>query len=168
MKTKSKTQKDREQSSNLDEFRIALETMRYEGGLLWQIFAAFLLIHTVFASFLLQTVLVRELIDFYPSTFIASIVGLILCIPWWASYSRNAAHYRYHLARVRELEPDGWNLYRGLGQDFSAGKKVKVGYEYYKLSWLAQKVKSGRMIPPVIATFTTIYFAIMIFNGPWW
>ncbi len=141
--------------------------MRYEGTLLWQIFVAFLIIHTVFISFLFQSLLELHVSGVYRGRLLASIGGLALCIPWCASYSRNAAHYRYHLARVRALEHDGWDLYGGRGRAFSAGERVSVGANHHQLSWLAKRVKSGRMIPPVIGTFVIFYLSVIFYTGVW-
>lgn len=148
-----------------DIYRIALETMRYEGQLLWQIFVAFLVIHTVFVSFLFQSLTDIKSIGLYPGRFFASLGGLTLCLPWIASYLRNVAHYRYHLARARLLENKGWHLYGDSGRDFSYGEKVKVGDEYHQLGWLARHVQSGRMIPPVIAVFVIFYMAVISYTG---
>lgn len=153
--------------SSFDSYRVALETMRYEGNLLWQIFVAFLIIHTVFISFLFQSLLVLSAYGFYPGRFFAAVGGLALCVPWCASYSRNAAHYRYHLAKVRLAEQEGWHLYSGCGREFSAGKRVQVGSEVHQLGWLACRVKSGRMIPPVIVTFVVFYCVILLYTGLW-
>ncbi len=152
----------------IEVFKIAHETMRYEGALLWQIFGAFLLIHTVFAGFLAQSEITASSLEFRPGPFFGAVIGLSLCIPWWASYSRNAAHYRYHLARLRELEPEGWHLYGGDGHAFSSGRRVTVFGETHELGWFAQRVRSGRMVPPVILVFCFVYAVILIATGPWW
>jgi hypothetical protein len=149
-------------------FKTALETMRYEGALLWQIFNAFLLIHTVFVGFLVQKEIAFSSLTFRPGVFLGSIVGLTLCVPWWASYARNVAHYRYHLAKVRELEPSGWHLYGGDGKAFSSGSHVIVSGEPHTLGRFANRVRSGRMVPPVIMTFCIVYTVILIVTGPWW
>jgi hypothetical protein len=151
-----------------DVFKVALETMRYEGTLLWQIFNAFLLIHSVMTAFLFQSVFAMQEAKWVTVTCLAATGGLALCVPWWASYLRNAAHYRYHLARARVLEPPEWHIYGGLGRDFSCGKKVTIDKETYHLPWLARRVRSGRMMPPVILLFTIVYISIIGYSGPWW
>ena len=160
--------KNEEVNIKHDEFHVALATVRYEGNLLWHIFSVFLIIHSVFATMLIQLILGKEAFDSYPGLLLSSVGGLALCIPWWATYSRNAAHYRYHLAHARELEPEGWNLYGGSGRDFSSGKRVKVGDEVHHLTPFAQKVKSGRMVPPVIMTFTVLYLIVIVYCAYQW
>jgi hypothetical protein len=154
-------------NERFETYKIALETTRYEGQLLWQIFSVFLAIHTLFSGFLLNAALTDSPLSFSPRIFVACLIGLALCWPWLASYSRNVAHYRYHLAHARVLEPEGWDLYGGAGRDFSMGKAVKVGFGSYRLGWSARRVRSGRMIPPVILIFVIFYLTLLFYSGPW-
>lgn len=158
----------RDEGLRFEMYKIALETMRYEGLLLWQIFAVFLAIQALFSGFLLQAVVNSQLLVYNPKIWSAGFIGLFLCMPWYASYSRNAYHYRYHLARVRSLEPAGWHLYADEGQVFSAGKGVLVRGQLHKLRWYARLVRSGRMIPPVIILFMISYAIVILCSGPWW
>jgi len=152
-----------------DKYQSALEHVRYEGQLLWQIFGAFLLAHTVFLAFLLQSALGREQIVGYSSgSFFASLVGFLLCIPWIASYLRSSAYYEFRMAQAKEAEPDSWNLLKRNGEKFAEGEEVTIGEKKYRVRWFSRVLRTKRSVPLLIAFFIIIYLIILILNGPWW
>jgi hypothetical protein len=158
-----------EQSKGVDLYAAALEQTRYEGQLMWQIFGAFLLPHTVFLAFLLQTAFGSGQINSYrPGVFFASIVGGLLCIPWAASYSRNSDYYTFRMAQAREAEPMNWNLLKGQGEQFSAGEKVRIADKTYRVNWLSRVLRTKRSVPLLISFFVIVYLGILVLNGPWW
>jgi hypothetical protein len=119
-----------------DRYSVAVEQVRFEGHLLWQIFGAFLLAQTVFLAFLLPA-FSQEVLHSRPSVFISAFVGLLLCVPWFATYRRSSDYYCFRMAQARELEPEGWNILRGDGVAFSDGKLVLVGDKPYRVHWVA-------------------------------
>jgi len=153
---------------NIQSYLVAIEHARYEGQMLWQIFTAFLLAHTVFLAFLLQTAFVQQVGMFRPGVFIAGIVGLLLCIPWIATYQRSTAYYRFRMAQAREAEPTNYRLLKGVGEEFSTGKKVKVDQALHQLGWLARKLNTSRSIPALIVVFALVYLSVLFTSGPWW
>jgi len=158
-----------EENKPEDRYQSALEQVRYEGELLWQIFGSFLLAHTVFLAFLLQSTLGRKpIVGYHPGGFFATIVGLLLCIPWTASYLRSSAYYIFRMAQAKEAEPSGWNLIKGNGEKFAAGCKVTIGKESYRIGWFARVLRTQRSVPLLIVFFGIIYLSIFILNGPWW
>lgn len=158
-----------EENKSEDRYQSALEQVRYEGQLLWQIFGSFLLAHTVFLAFLLQSTLGREpIVGYHPGGFLAAVVGLLLCIPWAASYLRSSAYYIFRMAQAKEAEPCGWNLIKGDGEKFAAGEKVTIGGEPYQIGWLPRVLRTKRSVPLLIVFFGMIYLSILILNGPWW
>jgi len=158
-----------DESKSMDSYTNALEQVRYEGQLLWQIFSAFLLAHTVFLAFLLQTAFGSgRMNSYHPGVFLASVVGGLLCIPWAASYSRSSDYYTFRMAQAREAEPTGWNLLKGEGEQFSAGRSVKIGTQTHRVSWLGRVLRTKRSVPLLIAFFALVYLGIFALSGPWW
>src|SRR5690349_3000755 len=123
------------------QYQAALEHLKFEGELLWQIFGAFLLAHTVFMAFLLQ-VLNKPLPANHPGGFWGSLVGLLLCLPWYSSFLRNSAYYDFRMAQARAAEPPTWHLLREAGQQFAEGECVTVDGKHHRQPWLARKLRA--------------------------
>jgi hypothetical protein len=156
---------------DLGRYTAALEQVRYEGQLLWQIFNAFLLAHTVFLAFLLQAGFGsgKAMVSCRPGVFVAGIVGVILCVPWMATYLRSSAYYIFRMAQAREAEPVAWNIIKGQGEAFSAGRSpVIVGEEAYGLPWLGRALRTKRSVPLLIVVFFLSYLSVIVVSGPWW
>lgn len=153
---------DKNRMDQTERYNAALAAARYEGGLLWQIFSVFLLIHTVNVGFIFQGVSAPPEASLNYRIEVACILGLLLCLLWTATYLRNSAHYKFYLARARETEPLEWNLYGGSGRIFSEGGTVEVGSQRHKLPAIANYVRSGRMIPPVIVVFIVVYVLALV------
>lgn len=152
-----------------DLYRVALEQVRYEGQLLWQIFGAFLLAQTVFMAFLLQATFTQPLVlTFRVGPFVAALIGLVLCLPWAATYLRSSAYYIFRMAQAREAEPEGWKLLKDVGEAFSEGRQVKVGATPYQVGWLSRNLRTKHSVPVIIVVFVIVYFGILVISGPWW
>jgi len=150
-------------------FTKALEQVRYEGQLLWQIFGAFLLPHSVFLAFILQNAFNGDALTLSrPGVFIASVVGFLLCIPWVASYSRSSDYYIFRMAQARAAEPPGWDLLHGAGEKFSAGNSVVIGGTHYRVKWLGRALRTKYSAPMLILIFALAYVAVAVISGPWW
>lgn len=152
--------------ANADRFAHALEQVRYEGQLLWQIFGAFLLAHTVFLAFILQSAF--SLPDGYQAAvFFPGILGAILCLPWFAAYSRSSDYYIFRMAQAKALEPDGGNLIKGQGEQFSAGHAVVIDGKPYRVNWLGRALRTKRSVPLLVFSFLAAYGALVVWRGPW-
>lgn len=158
-----------DESKPNDKYQSALEHVRYEGQLLWQIFGSFLLAHTVFLAFLLHSALGSEqIVGYRPGPFFAALAGLLLCIPWAASYLRSSAYYLFRMAQAKEAEPPNWDIIKGTGEKFASGEEVKVGGRTYRIGWLARILRTKISVPLLIFFFVIIYLTLFILNGPWW
>lgn len=161
---------EREQNGQSDNgYREALEWVQYEGQLLWQIFGAFLLAHTVFLALALGTALEGEaFLEWRWGAFAAGIFGLLLCAPWWASCRRSSAYYVFRIAQAREKEPRDWELLRGVGERFSDGECVVIGEKHFQIRGSARWLRTRRGVPMLIVTFALAYAFIVAVSGPWW
>jgi hypothetical protein len=153
--------------TDTEHYAHALEQVRYEGQLLWQIFGAFLLAHTVFVAFLLQSAFSNTAPGFQASVFYPAMLGAILCLPWYATYSRSSDYYIFRMAQAKALEPAGWNLIQGQGEQFSAGKPVVIAGERYRVNWLGRMLRTKRSVPLLLLSFLAAYVTLMIWRGPW-
>ena len=149
-----------------DHYSHALEQVRYEGQLLWQIFGAFLLAHTVFLAFLFQSAFTAPS-GFQPSVFFPGLLGAVLCFPWFATYTRSSDYYIFRMAQARALEPDGWNIIRGQGENFSAGQSVVVAEKCYRVSWVGRVLRTKRSVPMLVLSFLGAYVVLVVWRGPW-
>ncbi|MFB0544256.1 MAG: hypothetical protein ACETVN_00965 [Asgard group archaeon] len=150
-------------------YEFAHEHVRYEGQLMWQIFGSFLLPHTVFLAFLLPSALGRgDIVGYHLGSFCTAAVGLLLCIPWFASYRRSSDYYEFRMAQAKEAEPSGWHLLKGDAEKFAEGKPVIIEGKRYRVRWVARKLRTARSVPVVIVVFVIIYLGLFILRGPWW
>lgn len=149
-------------------YRIALEQVRYEGQLLWQIFGAFLLAHTVFLAFLLQSAFNGDSPGYRLSVFFPGLLGLFLCLPWFASYLRSSDYYIFRMAQAKEAEPEDWNIIRGNGEVFSKGDSVEIGGRFYRVNWLGRVLRTKRSVPALVLAFALAYAGLVVWRGPWW
>ena len=154
--------------SNCERYRAALGHVRYEGQLLWQIFGAFLLAHTVLLSFLLRSAFRSEGSGYQPAVFIAGSLGLFLCLPWLATYLRSSKYYEFRMAQAREAEPKEWNIIAGEGEAFSAGCQVRIGNKCYCICWLGRILRTKYSVPLLIGAFALAYTAVVILHGLGW
>ena len=150
-----------------ERFTHALEQARYEGQLLWQIFGAFLLPHTVFVAFLLQSVFNNHMPDYEPAVFFPGLLGAVLCLPWYASYSRSSDYYIFRMAQAKAVEPPDMGLIAGAGERFSDGEQVEVGGKPYRIKRLGRVLRTKKSVPVLILTFLGVYLALVIWRGPW-
>ncbi len=156
-------------NEQIELYKTALEQVRYEGQLLWQIFNAFLLAHTVFVAFLLQATFGQQPIaNSRPTVLVAGVIGLALCILWAATYLRSSAYYIFRMAQAREAEPPGWKLLKEAGEEFSSGRQVRIGANTYQATWLGRNLRTKRSVPLLIAVFAIIYLGIICISVPWW
>ena len=150
-------------------YREALELVRYEGALMWQIFGAFLLAHTVFLAISLGTALDGSvLVSWRLGAFCAGLLGLLLCLPWWSSYRRSSSYYILRMAQAREKEPPNWDLIDGVGRRFSNGNCVMVGGQCHKIRGAAKWLRTKRGVPALIISFVLAYAFVIAVSGPWW
>ena len=152
----------------VNRYRCALEHARAENRTMWQVFSIFLLIHTVFVSFLFRAFANKSIKLYHPIVFVAAIAGLLVCILWWATHSRNRAYFLFRMAQARRAEPPGWNLLARDGENFAKGESIKIGEESYRVPCLGRKLKPYRAIPILICIFIVLYLLVLVLSGPWW
>ena len=155
-----------EEEIKIQRYQIAVENMRYEGQLLWQISNAFLIVHTVFMAFLLQTTFSQNAKCQSYGLFLAGLIGVLLCIPWMASYQRSSHYYIFRLFQAREVEPEGWDILKNKGEEFSSGQKIRIGKSTCQINWLARVLRTKRSVPLLILTFASTYILIAIISWP--
>lgn len=157
-----------EEEKHLQLYLTALEEIRHEGDLLWQQFGSFLLVQSVFLAFLLQSTFRESLIiqtNF--GSMVSAIIGFMLCIPWYGTFSRTKKFYRFRIAQAKEAEPPNWHFLAERGKNYSEGKEVIIGEQTFKMKWFERKFKPTNSAIIVICFFAIIYLSIFIASGPW-
>lgn len=143
-------------------YRIALDEAHTEGALLWQVFAAFLVAHSVLVGFILSAfsqdpVSVRGLL-------VGGVFGGVLCIPWYAAFSRSAAYYDFWLAVAARAEPPGIRLISGEGRRFAEGKSVKIVCDEHQIPWIGRQLRVKRAGAILILAFGAAYLFFVGFS----
>lgn len=149
-----------EGDGKLQKYKCFLEQLRYDGGLLWRIFGAYLLPHTVFLAFLLSVGFKgEEFIAWNPGVLIAAIFGCCFCVIWWWSCSRALALYDYSYIRTKRVEPPNWGLIKGEREEFKKGRWAWMKWHH--------KLRARHTVTMIIVTFFAMYFIIAIIQGLW-
>jgi len=153
--------------TNFQAYHEASEWARYEARDLWQTFTIFLLANALFMGALLNTIEDTDRIEFAPAVFAASLLGLLLCVPWFATYARNRAYYFFRLLRARELEPEGWDILEGRGVLLSCGHKIRVSGQDIRIPWFARFSATKYAAFAIIGGFAFCYAFVAVISGPW-
>jgi len=152
---------------NSEAYKTALDLMVLETQDSWQTFSAFLLIHTIFLAFLLNSALGENPCTFKLGAFIASILGLLLCIPWAVAYARTSSYVYFRIAQARSLEPADWNLIKGNGKAFAEGESITIEGKSYRMHWLARHLRMLYVLAIIIVIFSLVYITVLVLAGPW-
>ncbi|HCT94992.1 MAG: hypothetical protein A2X19_09505 [Bacteroidetes bacterium GWE2_39_28] len=155
----------------LEKYKIAIDLLKYEGVMLWQIMSAYMIVNTVFLGFISQAAF-KDYKDYTfhydPICFLAGIFGLILIVPWLGTFLRNSDYYHFRMAQSKKVEPDGWCLLRDNGEDFAKGREVQIEGKRYQIVCLGRLMRNKRAVYWMIALFGIIYSILIILFGPWW
>ena len=112
----------RDDEHAMEHFAAAMEMLRFESDRLSNVFGAFLLANTVLMGFVLHATTSNGGFPGDPGTAVAGgLVGLCVSAVWLAAYERNSSVLEMRLARLRETEPDGWELVTGRPHSFERG-----------------------------------------------
>ena len=150
-------------------YQVAIQLLQYDQQILWLIFGAFLLPQTVLLGFLLDSTLsAGPVAVWHVGRFIAAVLGLLVCVPWFAAYKRNAAYYFFRMSQAKAAEPDGWHLLREEGEKFADGHEVVVDGKAHQLPCLSRVLRTRWAILMLMSLFPIIYVALVILTGPWW
>lgn len=148
-------------------YTVALQILIQEGQLYWQTFGAFLLAHTVFLAFLLQSLSTTPATAWRPGAFVAAILGSLLCVPWLAALLRSSANHKFRMAQAKSTEPRGWNLLAKDGESFAEGNSVIISGKTYRIPWLSRLLRTTLSAKILIAFFAVAYLIAVYLSGPW-
>jgi hypothetical protein len=173
------------QPNGLQKYQAALQLLQYEQQILWLIFGAFLLPHTVLVGFLLDSFLGgRAEAAWHLGRFSVAVLGLLVSIPWFAAYGRNAAYYFFRMSQAKAAEPDNWHLLKVDGESFADGDQVTIEVRHkvtidgkeqvtidgkkHQIPCFSRFFRTRWAIPVLMLFFPVIYLGLAILNGPWW
>jgi hypothetical protein len=138
----------------------AITLIQYYVQLFWLIFGAFLLAETVLIS------AIAAIAKDGPDAFVfgGSILGLLLVIPWWATYRYNHALYALRIHEARSLEP-------AVGTFFTNGKElidrgVSSLDPKIRIPCLARCLAPRHSVFSLIVVFAVAFFVILVTHLP--
>jgi hypothetical protein len=149
------------------EFENAITLMQYHADLLWNQFNAFLLSETVLIGFI-GAVLSKEsqFPQKNPIAFGGAILGLIICIPWFATFKYN---YTYHLLRVFQAKRAESKMNSELffeGEKISNGNEVTIQNQKIQMKCISLILKPRHAFPMLILFFLISFILIIVFSYP--
>jgi hypothetical protein len=155
-------------ADNHEDYDAAIQHLFADCDAAWRSFESFLLAQTVFLAFLLQNAFANQedQFTFRIGAFGASIVGIVICVLWWACCARNFAYMKLRVLQARNIEPKDWSLLNGVGLAFSEGKEVTIGKGHYRMRWYA-RLRASYTIYILILIFAIVYGLIAVSSGPW-
>lgn len=153
------------EEKELEMYKVAIDLVRFEGEMLWQINNAFMVVHTIFISFIAITgfSVTMENENLNLPCFIGGILGIVLIVPWYGTFLRNSKYYHFRMAQAREIEPSGWDIIRGRAKQFADGKEVTID-EPYKMGFFSNWMKNKRALNWVISVFVIIYLILVSYG----
>lgn len=150
----------------IEKYKIGLQLALNEGHVLWSFSQAYLVANTIIFAFISQRMSQSNLSiqpDFW--TFILSLSGLIITALWLSSYIRRSDYYKFRIAHLNDIEPNGWNFVKGKGKDFSDGKDVTINGKTYRIGFLGRpRTKHISII--FIFLFILIYTFLLYITFP--
>jgi len=155
------------------EYERAISLMVYHTELLWEEFGAFLLAETVLTGFLGTALLsaaqqTKAIVAENLVLFSGSILGFLLCIPWYATFLHNYQYYRLRVEQARRHESALGMTLLSEGQKLSSGEAIRVGDMKLRLPALARCIPPRRSVPLLIAMFAFTFLVLIAITGPWW
>jgi hypothetical protein len=142
------------------QYELAITLIQYYVELFWLIFGAFLLAETVLIG------AIASIAKDGPDAFVfgGSILGLLLVIPWWATYRYNHALYALRVHEARSLEPSA-------GTFFTNGKElIDTGFSSLdskiRIPYLARRLAPRHSVLSLIAIFAAAFLVILIGHWP--
>lgn len=154
-----------------ERFKHAIQQARWEMDLLWRIHATFLVPLIFLLGFSLQAAVSGQTSpDARWLVVIALLLGVFLCVPWYAISQRSQSYYDFRIAQARDSEPDDWNLIAGDGQKFSRGEAIRIGDTDYQTDLLGRRVflLRSRNASRILVGFVLAMYLVGIgFTGYW-
>jgi hypothetical protein len=155
------------------EYQRAIELMIHHTALLWHQFGAFLVAQTVLIGFLGSATTQEEISDGRKLiVFIGSLFGIILCIPWLATFQHNYAYYRLRWEQIQRAESSLEITLAREGKRLSRGKTV-IFYDgnneadiEVRFPWLANHLPPRAAFPLLIYIFATAFLSLAINSWP--
>jgi hypothetical protein len=128
---------DRERK--FEAYKLAISVIDLDNRNLWSTFGAFLVAETILLGFALTNLFGSTIRITIPGShlgpFLASMLGLVLCLPWAVTHYRAATQRDLRIAQARALEEDPSRLLRD-GKQLADCGEVTVGTETFRLELL--------------------------------
>lgn len=98
-----------------------------------------------------------------PGVFIASIIGLVLCIVWMMVCLRFLAIYDNHVTQAEKAKPSNCDL---VVKPKRRELVLKIGGRSFRMEWVG-KFRIRYAIATLMVAFFITYLVIFVLRGPW-
>lgn len=166
MPKETQTKESRQNNSeNYKKYDLFLQFLFHEGQMAWQNFGIFLVAHTILTAEILRQLIEPSKQQNERIMLISLIGGLFITILWWISYTRRSLYYEFRTAQAKSIEPKGWNLLSGDGENFSKGNIINIKNKEYCLDCLNRCIfKKSRYINYSFIILFFLFYLINLFN----
>lgn len=162
MKSKYKKLAGKEEK---EAFERAHATVLTETHTLWHLSQVFLVANTFLAGFIGTNFKDINTTDNKIGFFLISIIGFIISVLWFFSYSRISNYYKFRIAQAKQREPEGWMLYKEDSYFFSEGIKINIDDRSYGLG--IGKLSNLWILKLLPVVFGIFYSIVAYMSFPW-
>lgn len=122
---------EQDSKNKLEKFKIALDFLKFEATMNWQMFNAFLIGNNIFIV-VIATIYSKNHSN-YPLFLTIGIIGSIISAMWFITFRRNTDWYKFRMKQAKDAESefvniykdDKWYLLNREAKDFAEGHKIK-------------------------------------------
>lgn len=146
----------------------ALDLLKYEGEMLWQILGTYMVVNTLLIGFIGQAIITNPNFSTngsWPCVF-GGFFGLAMVIPWYGTFLRNSKYYRFRMDQARKLEDLQFPLLNGDGHLFAENNKVPGIEKPHHLHHISAWMRNKRAADILILSFVIIYFLAIVYCWP--
>lgn len=117
--------------NRFEKFKITLDFLKFEATILWQIFSAFFVAHSIIVGFLIDHLKEQNYNDINWGLFLFfGILGVILSIFWLMTFNSNSQWYYYRMEQAKRDElnlccENDWYLLNKEAEKFSKNLPLK-------------------------------------------
>ncbi len=161
---------DRERK--FEAYKLAISAIDLDNRNLWSTFGSFLVAETILLGFALNNLFEASSLTpvpgWHPGPFTATVLGLVLCIPWSVTHYRSARQRDLRIAQARQLEEDPSRLLRD-GKSLVDCGEVTIGAQTFRLAFFAHKPFSNTFwIRFLIVSLAGADAIVVGLSGFWW
>ena len=146
-------------------YNAAIQMASSNGNMIWAAFGALIGANAVFVTLIGVVMKLYEDIDLLP--ILMSLLGIILCVIWFFTISRQFAYTEYWLIYARNLEKKTLAPQVDLlekGKSYGEGKVIHLEEQHIFMPWFGRVFKVKQLASAVIYLFLVLYILEFILS----